>query len=84
MSISEASDRLGLTKSTLRFWEKELADHIQPVRTRGDQRRYETDHIEVFEQVRKMKSDGLTLGQIKIVLTHTCEHQRKFDLPDEV
>jgi DNA-binding transcriptional MerR regulator len=80
MSIQEASDRLGLPKSTLRYWEKELADHIQPVRTQGGQRRYETHHIKVFEHIRKMKNNGLTLGQIKRALAHTCEHQRKMDM----
>jgi DNA-binding transcriptional MerR regulator len=68
LTIQEVSDRLELPKSTLRYWEKELEDHIKPNRTPGGQRRYDKGHIAFFERVRAMKNSGLTLSKIKRAL----------------
>jgi DNA-binding transcriptional MerR regulator len=73
LTIQEVSDRLGLPKSTLRYWEKELKEHIKPNRTPGGQRRYEMDHIAFFERVRAMKDSGMTLGKIKNELASTYQ-----------
>jgi DNA-binding transcriptional MerR regulator len=64
LTIQEVSDRLGLPKSTLRYWEKVLREHIRPNRTPGGQRRYEMGHIAFFERVRAMKESGMTLRKI--------------------
>jgi DNA-binding transcriptional MerR regulator len=68
LTIQEVSDRLGLPKSTLRYWEKELEDYIKPNRTPGGQRRYEMDHIDFFKRVLAMKNSGMTLRKIKRAL----------------
>lgn len=68
LTIQEVSDRLGLPKSTIRYWEKELEDHIKPNRTPGGQRRYGMGHIDFFKRVRAMKNSGMTLRKIKRTL----------------
>jgi DNA-binding transcriptional MerR regulator len=74
-TIQEVSDRLGLPKSTLRYWEKELEDHIKPKRTPGGQRRYAMGHIDFFKRVLAMKNSGMTLRKIKRALA--CPPDRK-------
>ena len=68
MTIQEASEMLGVTKHTLRFWEKELNGVIVPIRTSGGQRRYSSDHISVIEEIKMLRAKGLSLPEIKRVL----------------
>ena len=68
LTIQEVSDRLGLPKSTLRFWEKELGSCIRPKRTPGGQRRYDIKNIRLFQHVREMKNKGLSLSEIELTL----------------
>lgn len=75
LTIQEVSDRLGLPKSTLRYWEKELEDHIKPNRTPGGQRRYEMGHIDFFKRVCAMKNSGMTLRKIKRTLAYPSGQQ---------
>lgn len=65
MSIQEVSDRTGLPKSTLRYWEKELSQYISPMRTPGGQRRYSIDHIQMFQKVQMLKQQGNKISEIK-------------------
>jgi DNA-binding transcriptional MerR regulator len=83
LTIQEISDRLGLPKSTLRYWEKELKDHIKPNRTPGGQRRYEIGHIAFFERVRAMKKSGMTLSKIKRALACSSDPKPLKDPSDD-
>jgi DNA-binding transcriptional MerR regulator len=68
LTIKEASQRLGVTCHTLRFWEKELEGVIVPLRTQGGQRRYTKAHLYILEDIKKLKSRGLSLIEIKNIL----------------
>jgi DNA-binding transcriptional MerR regulator len=59
------SQHLGLSKSTLRFWEKEFGTCIRPQRTAGGQRRYNVNNINLFEIIHNLKQQGLKLSDIK-------------------
>jgi DNA-binding transcriptional MerR regulator len=65
MSIQEVSDRTGLPKSTLRYWEKEFNGIISPERTPGGQRRYRQSHIGLFQKIKMFKQDGKSIQEIK-------------------
>jgi DNA-binding transcriptional MerR regulator len=65
LTIQEASQRLGLTPHTLRFWEKALDKVIVPLRTKGGQRRYTLEHLFVIDEIKRLKSKGLSLAKIK-------------------
>ena len=65
LTIQEVSQRLKIPKHTLRFWEKELEGLIRPLRTRGGQRRYTTEHIIILEEIMSLKQKGLSLTAIK-------------------
>lgn len=69
MSIQEVSDRTGLPKSTLRYWEKEFNGIISPERTPGGQRRYRQCHIELFRKIRMFKQGGKRIQEIKHLLS---------------
>ncbi|MBW1613680.1 MAG: MerR family transcriptional regulator [Deltaproteobacteria bacterium] len=65
MTIQEVSQRLKVTKHTLRFWEKKLEGIIIPLRTQGGQRRYTSEHIFIIEEIKRLKRRGLSLVDIK-------------------
>lgn len=49
-SIGELSQILGVKPSVIRFWETQF--DIQPVRTKGGQRRYTSEHLELFRKIK--------------------------------
>ncbi len=65
LTIEQVSQRLKVTKHTLRFWEKKLAGVIVPLRTEGGQRRYTLKHLFVIEEIKRLKRKGLSLIDIK-------------------
>lgn len=65
MTIQEVSQRLNISKHTLRFWEKELDGIIKPLRTKGGQRRYTLEHLFIIEEIKRLKRKGMSLLGIK-------------------
>jgi DNA-binding transcriptional MerR regulator len=65
LTIQQLSDQLQLPKSTIRFWEKEFNSFIAPERTSGGQRRYTSQHIIRFDQIRKLRDAGQSIDEIK-------------------
>ena len=65
LTIDEVSKLSGLSKHTLRFWERELEGLIVPLRTNGGQRRYTMTHLLVIEEIKKLKRKSLSLTDIK-------------------
>ncbi len=73
MSIQEVSDKTGLPKSTLRYWEKEFDGIISPERTPGGQRRYRQNHIELFRKISLYKQEGKSIQEIKqLFINQAC------------
>jgi DNA-binding transcriptional MerR regulator len=64
-SIQQLSTKLNIPKPTLRFWEKELEGILQPQRTSGGQRRYTSEHVFIFKEIKILKKAGLSLAEIK-------------------
>ncbi len=61
-SISQVNALTGVPKPTLRFWEREFKDYLDPLRTDGNQRRYNDlaiKHIKVINHL--VKVEGYTL-----------------------
>jgi DNA-binding transcriptional MerR regulator len=65
LTIQEVSARAGISKHTLRFWERELNGVIVPLRTKGGQRRYTLEHVLVVEEIKRLKGKGYSLDDIK-------------------
>jgi len=72
-TIQEISRKLDIPKSTLRFWENEFLGFLVPIRTKGGQRRYSGEHIAIIKEIKKLKSSGMSLEDIKTKLTHQYE-----------
>ena len=90
-TIQEISQELDLPKSTIRFWEKRLEGLIQPIRSKGGQRRYLPEHIATLHRIKELKHQGVNLGDIHRKLTKEREHpiadlseQHIHDLADRV
>ena len=70
-SIQEVIALLKVSKPNLRFWEKELNGILAPLRTDGGQRRYTVENIAVIEKIKKLKSKGMSLPEIKRKLSNS-------------
>ena len=67
-TIQQLSRKLDIPKSTLRYWEEEFGDIFIPLRTRGGQRRYSSEHISIIREIIKLKKKGMNLASIKTAL----------------
>jgi DNA-binding transcriptional MerR regulator len=65
LTIQEVSERVKISKPTLRFWEKELEGVLVPLRTEGGQRRYTSEHLFIIEEIKRLRLMGLRLADIK-------------------
>lgn len=63
-TIQEVSQKLKVSKHTLRFWEKELDGIVVPLRTRGGQRRYTSEHLFILKEIKRLKGKGFSLAKI--------------------
>ena len=65
-SISQVNALTGVPKPTLRFWEKEFKEFLEPQRTQGNQRRFNVDDVEKVKQINRLvKVEGMTLEGAK-------------------
>lgn len=61
----------GVSTHTLRFWEKTLSGIIVPLRTKGGQRRYTKQHLNIISEIKQMKKTGLSLSDINVKMDDT-------------
>ncbi len=59
VSISVAGRITGTEVHTLRYWEKEFADILHPVRTDGGQRRYRPEDIQTVFVIKRLLRDEM-------------------------
>ncbi|MFP3927922.1 MAG: MerR family transcriptional regulator [Desulfobacteraceae bacterium] len=69
LTIHQVSQKARIPKHTLRFWEKALDGVLVPLRTKGGQRRYTSEHLLLLEEVKHLKRKGLSLAEIRTELT---------------
>jgi DNA-binding transcriptional MerR regulator len=68
--ISTASFLVGVETHTIRYWEREFAEFLNPVRTAGGQRRYRREDIEVLQEIKRLLKEELyTIAGAKRVLS---------------
>ena len=66
-NIDQVSKLTGVKKTTLRYWEKEFNEYLQPQRTPTNRRQYNMDDVKRIEQLRhlieeeKYKSIGVKM-----------------------
>ena len=77
LTIDEVSKLSGLSKHTLRFWERELEGLIVPLRTKGGQRRYTMTHLLVIEEIKKLKRKNLSLTDINRELNASFDSEEE-------
>jgi hypothetical protein len=59
VSISTASQITGTEVHTLRYWEREFAQFLQPERTEGGQRRYRPEDIQTVFTIKRLLRDEM-------------------------
>lgn len=59
VSISSASQITGIEVHTLRYWEREFAGLLNPVRTEGGQRRYRPEDIQTVFLLKQLLRDEM-------------------------
>jgi len=61
-SIGQVNAVTGIPKPTIRYWEKEFDDFLEPLRTTGNQRRYDEKSIADLEKINYLvKVQGYTI-----------------------
>ena len=76
VSIAEVSRQTGIPVTTLRFYEKELPGLLPIQKTRGGHRRYRPEDIAKVALVRRLtEQEGVTLAQVRAVLTSRGDHE---------
>jgi DNA-binding transcriptional MerR regulator len=84
LTIQDVSQRLDVSTHTLRFWEKELAGVIVPLRTKGGQRRYTLEHLFVIDEIKRLKAKGLSLIDIRRELDHRYNSHGEKSNPENI
>ena len=85
LTIQEVSQKLNVHKHTLRFWEKEFSEFLQPARTNGGQRRYDHEHISLIDKIRGLvHKEGMSLATAKEELVKEGGLKRKRDAINEI
>jgi len=65
-SIGQVHAITGIPKPTIRYWEKEFESYLEPLRTTGNQRRYDDKSIADLEKINYLvKVQGYTLEGAK-------------------
>lgn len=65
-SIGQVHAITGIPKPTIRYWEKEFESFLEPLRTTGNQRRYDDKSIADLEKINYLvKVQGYTLEGAK-------------------
>ena len=81
-SISQVNAITGVPKSTIRFWEKEFRDYLNPLRTEGNQRRYDMQTVETLKKIHHLvNEEGYTLEGARRKLN--SEYGRQTQSPAE-
>ena len=76
VSISVASRITGVEVHTLRYWEREFSDFLNPLRTDGGQRRYRPQDIQtVFHVKRLLRDEMFSIAGARKVLVKAFETQ---------
>lgn len=76
--ISDVADMLDLPQSTIRFWEKEFATYLKPVRTRSNLRMYKPQDIERLRVIRYLiKDKGLKIDAARAYLRSNPDNTSK-------
>jgi UDP-N-acetylglucosamine 4,6-dehydratase len=54
LRIKQVSQKLDIPVSTIRFWQQEFSEFVEPERTNGGQRRYSTDDVLMLSQIKEL------------------------------
>jgi DNA-binding transcriptional MerR regulator len=54
LNIDQVSKLTGVKKTTLRYWEKEFSEYLQPQRTPTNRRQYNMEDVNKVENLRRL------------------------------
>jgi len=75
VTISAASRITGIEVHTLRYWEREFEEFLNPIRTNGGQRRYRPEDIQTVFVLKKLLRDEMysIAGARKYLMSRSFE-----------
>lgn len=69
LSIGDVARFLGVPTHTIRYWEKEFSNYLNPGRTVGHQRRYTDENVlKIRDIMRLLKNEGYSIAGAKKIL----------------
>ena len=79
-SISQVNALTGVPKSTIRFWEKEFEEFLTPLRTTGNQRRYDEKTVSIVTEINQLVNvEGYTLEGARRKMSDHADKQGSND-----
>jgi UDP-N-acetylglucosamine 4,6-dehydratase len=78
--IQKVSDKLEVPRSTIRYWEKEFPQLVNPKRTNGGQRRYSEQDISNLQKIKNLlHHKNRTIDEARIILKQGKADRGKID-----
>jgi len=78
--IQKMSDKLEVPRSTIRYWEKEFPQLVNPKRTNGGQRRYSEQDISNLQKIKNLlHHKNKTIDEARIILKQGNTDTGKID-----
>jgi UDP-N-acetylglucosamine 4,6-dehydratase len=69
--IQELSRQVGVPVSTIRYWQQEFSEFVEPERTNGGQRRYSAEDVAAFRRIKEMVHENKnSIARVKVLLRH--------------
>ena len=69
LKVRDVCELVGISPHTLRYWEKEFSEHLQPARTTGGHRMYDDHNLRKLLEIKHLLKDKyLTIKGVKVFL----------------
>lgn len=84
LSIGEASQRIDLPESTIRYYDKEFGNYLSIPRGKNNQRLFEEDHLQDLEYIRYLiKREELSVEEVRSRLNREADYRDSGSSPEE-
>jgi DNA-binding transcriptional MerR regulator len=69
LTIEQVSQLTGVSKSTLRYWEKSFEEFLQPARTQSNRREYTMEDLNLVRTIKRLlDEEHLTSEGVRLML----------------
>jgi DNA-binding transcriptional MerR regulator len=79
LTIDQISRLSGVSKSTLRYWEKSFREFLQPTRTSSNRREYSLEDLDLVQTIKRLlEQEHLTARGARLRLGQALTKERNY------